>query len=479
MKVRRWLSVLATIAAGASLIAVSNAPASAQSMAERLAQKAKERLEAKADQAGDALLNKLEGVVNCVVGDAECIAKAKTAGKTVKTHASQDDVDAANAANAEAIAAAKAEKADKAASAPAAALETVKPTTEPRQQGGAQGAPVAAAIDSEIWANFDFVPGERVLFAEDFSRDRVGNFPQRLELVNGNMEVVEWRSTRWLRASSSSIVVIPLPEKLGTRFTMELDATIPWDGMGIYSAAAADKLGPHPDARGSATVYLSGTTAGVTRSNSVDGSLVDPRTLFTDMFPNEAEGISRLFHIRMEADGRYVKVYMDEKRVANIPNADFGRADKIIIETEGPQSDAKENAFPLIGNISINAGGKKLYDALLADGRVSTQGILFDVGSDRIRGESTPTLKQIGDMLAEHPELKLAVEGHTDNTGTAAANQTLSQKRAQAIVAYLTTTFKVSADRLTPKGMGQTKPVKPNDTVEGRQANRRVELVKI
>ena len=471
MTARRLLSLLATIAASGTLTAVLSSSAPAQSMAERLAQKARERLETKADQAADAVLAKLENTVNCLVGDAECVAKAKKAGKTVKTQKTQDELDAANAADAEAIAAAKA---DKAAQAPAAAVAPA--SAAPSPQGGP---PVQVAIDSKIWANFDFVPGERVLFAEDFTRDRVGNFPQRLELVNGNMEVVEWRSTRWLRASSAGIVMIPLPEKLGTRFTIEFDATIPWDGLGIYSAAAADKLGPRPDTRGSATVHLSGTTAGVIRANSSEGSLVDPRTLFADMFPNESEGISRVFHMRMEADGRYIKVYLDEKRIANIPNADFGRADKIIIETEGPQGDAKENAFPLIGNISINAGGKKLYDALLADGRVSTQGILFDVGSDRIRGESTPTLKQIGDMLAEHPELKLAVEGHTDNTGTAAANQTLSQKRAQAIVAYLTTTFKVSADRLTPKGMGQTKPVKPNDTPEGRQANRRVELVKI
>jgi OOP family OmpA-OmpF porin len=221
-------------------------------------------------------------------------------------------------------------------------------------------------------------------------------------------------------------------------------------------------------------VHLSGTLAGVARANSAEGSLLDPRPLFADMHEGDVHYLSRVFRIRMEADGRYVKVYMDEKRIANIPNADFGRANKIFFEYETPTADA----YPLIGNISVNAGGKKLYDALLADGRVSTQGILFDIGSDRIRGESTPTLKQIGDMLTEHPDLKLAVEGHTDNTGTPASNLTLSQKRAQAIVNYLTTTFSVSASRLTPEGMGQTKPVKPNDTVEGRQANRRVELVK-
>ena len=119
-----------------------------------------------------------------------------------------------------------------------------------------------------------------------------------------------------------------------------------------------------------------------------------------------------------------------------------------------------------------------MYDAIRSEGRVATQGIFFDTGSDRIRPESTPTLREIGDMLKEHADLKLVVEGHTDNTGNAAANQSLSEKRAQAIVAYLKSSGGVAADRLQAKGLGQTRPASTNDTVEGRQQNRRVELVK-
>jgi outer membrane protein OmpA-like peptidoglycan-associated protein len=445
----------------AIVLALTVAPgAAAQSVADRLKAKAQQRLDSKADQPADRELEEFDGAFACVVGDKECPKRAKAKGRKVVLTDSSGTV------------------------LPAARQPADSPARQAREEAAPdkadQPAAEAAATPVQLpgqgaWANFDFVPGERVIFSEDFSRDRVGNFPQRLELVTGNMEVVEWKSRRWLRVSSAGAVTIPLPEKLGTRFTMEFDATIPWGGFGFYSAAEADKLGPLPVDRPSATVHLSGTLAGVTRPNSSEGALLDPRTLFADMFPGDESGVSRVFHIRMEADGRYVKVYMDEKRIANIPNADFGRANKIIFEYLEPS----EDKFPLISNISVNAGGKKLYDALLADGRVSTQGILFDVGSDRIRGESTPTLKQIGDMLVEHPELKLAVEGHTDNTGAAAANQTLSAKRAQAIVTYLTSTFHVAAERLTPRGMGQTKPVKPNDTPEGRQANRRVELVKM
>lgn len=437
-----------------------------QGIGERLKAKVQQKVDDKIDQQADKVLDEFDGALACVVGDKECPKRAKAKGKKVVLTDSAGTV---------------LPPTRQPADSPARTLPAASRATDP-VTAEASSAPVPAAQSpgaggrpgEGAWANFDFVPGERVLFAEDFARDRVGNFPQRLELVSGNMEVVEWKGARWLRVASAGIFAIPLPEKLGTRFTMEFDATIPWDGLGLYSAAAADKLGVHPYDRASATVHLSGTLAGVARANSTEGSLLDPRAMFDDMFVGDTHDVSRVFHVRMEADGRYVKVYLDEKRIANIPNADFGRADKLIFEYETPAGDG----FPLIGNVSVNAGGKKLYDALLADGRVSTQGILFDVGSDRIRGESTPTLKQIGDMLTEHPELKLTVEGHTDNTGTAAANLALSQRRAQAIVAYLATTFKVAAGRLTPRGLGQTKPVQPNDTPEGRQANRRVELVK-
>ena len=81
----------------------------------------------------------------------------------------------------------------------------------------------------------------------------------------------------------------------------------------------------------------------------------------------------------------------------------------------------------LFGNFRIAAGGKKLYDAIAAPGRVATQGIYFDTGSDRIRPESSRTLKEIGAMLKEHPDLKLAIEGHTDNVGFARRSSTATK----------------------------------------------------
>ena len=176
---------------------------------------------------------------------------------------------------------------------------------------------------------------------------------------------------------------------------------------------------------------------------------------------------------RVMVDGRYVKAYVNEQRVANVPNLDYTRGDKVLFYCDGTAE-----APVLVRNIRLASGGRKLYDALEESGRVATQGIFFDVGSDRIRPESTPTLKEIGEMLNEHPSLKLLIEGHTDNTGVAVTNLALSQQRADAVRAHLIATYGGAAGRLSAKGMGQTVPKGANTTPEGRQQNRRVELVK-
>lgn len=81
-------------------------------------------------------------------------------------------------------------------------------------------------------------------------------------------------------------------------------------------------------------------------------------------------------------------------------------------------------------------------------------------------------------MLTEHASLRLLIEGHTDNTGVAASNLALSQKRAEAVRALLTTSYGIDPSRLSANGLGQTVPAAPNTTPEGRQQNRRVELVR-
>jgi outer membrane protein OmpA-like peptidoglycan-associated protein len=120
----------------------------------------------------------------------------------------------------------------------------------------------------------------------------------------------------------------------------------------------------------------------------------------------------------------------------------------------------------------------ELADALRAKGSVALHGILFDTGKATIRPESAVVLAQVGDLLKSDAALRLEIAGHTDNVGTKASNQKLSEDRAAAVKAYLVKTFAIAADRLTTAGFGDSKPVADNATEGGRAQNRRVELVK-
>jgi len=126
----------------------------------------------------------------------------------------------------------------------------------------------------------------------------------------------------------------------------------------------------------------------------------------------------------------------------------------------------------------VTADASSLNDELNKSGHVAVYGIHFATGQAVILPDSEAILQQIVKLLQNNPGLKLRVEGHTDNQGNAAANQTLSEKRAQAVVAWLSG-HGVAAARLAAKGFGASKPVADNANDDGRAKNRRVELAKM
>lgn len=398
--------VLILLAGGAN-------PAAAQGLGERLKRRAKEKLEQRveqrAEQGMDRALDKAENAVSCAVTDSKCIQEAEKAGK---------------------------------------------PVVVTDEQGNVVGHGASAALKpgEGAWANFDFVPGDRVLFVDDFTNDRVGNFPRRLEFRAGSMQVVEWHGRRWLSDAGGGEFYINLPEVLPERFTIEFD--LAGGGNAMEMSWGENDEG---------VLYLDDWVAWARAGE------VEPRGEYK---LNTEEQPAR---IRIAVDGDYLKLYANEHRALNAPNLRMGRSNRIRVFMNGWSADQPR----MIADLRIMAGGQELYDALMANGRVATQGIYFDTGSDRLRPESTPTLEEIAGMLKAHPDLRIRIEGHTDSTGNPQSNMVLSEKRAAAVKAYLETKHKIDGNRMEIQGFGDTKPVSDNSTPEGRQANRRVELVKL
>jgi OmpA-OmpF porin, OOP family len=114
---------------------------------------------------------------------------------------------------------------------------------------------------------------------------------------------------------------------------------------------------------------------------------------------------------------------------------------------------------------------------LMNTGGITTSKIVFASGSAEIDLEHSGVLEEIGETLSHWPELKMEIIGHTDDTGSAAFNQALSQKRAQAVLDHLTANYpEANTAQYLAVGKGEADPIADNKTVEGRQANRRVEF---
>lgn len=141
------------------------------------------------------------------------------------------------------------------------------------------------------------------------------------------------------------------------------------------------------------------------------------------------------------------------------PLTGFGAAiDNVIVRTSGPAN-----------SIEVRETEKEIQVLLGSE-------ILFDTGQYSLKSAATEALQKLAELVKRYPDLPILIEGHTDSVGQPQANQTLSENRAGSVKTWLVSNAGIPAGRITTKGFGQTSPVATNDTDEGRQKNRRVEI---
>lgn len=349
--------------------------------------------------------------------------------------------------------------------------DSARTAAAPGAASAAPAAGTAAKADPRVWENYDFVPGSRVIFFTDFSDDKVGNFPRRLKHQGGSVDVVERDGVKMTRFTSRSEFLIPVGKQLPQRFTLEIDVIAPPEpccGQEVISFEGGATLD-----RGEGSANILWTPAGTAILGSGQNMGNSPVKIPESMQPAL---MGQVAHVRVLMDSGYFKMYTNERRLYNIPELAFKRDSVIRVLVTGSE---EPNLAVYITSIRVaESEVDVLWDALAAKGRWVTQGILFATGKAELRPESRPVLKEIAGTMKQHDDLKLLIEGHTDNVGSAASNLALSDARAAAVKAALVGEFGIAADRLTTKGLGDTKPAVPNTTSEGRAQNRRVELVK-
>ncbi len=332
----------------------------------------------------------------------------------------------------------------------------------------------------KVYTKFDFIPGDKMIFFDDFSDTDVGEFPRKWTLegpkpgANNTVDVVEYQGKRFLRSvpggkgQPSATQYIRLDQKgdFPEKFTIEFDAVLAAVKEGsvydlIYRVllVPVDKKVDVFKWYGPNTIFISGK----------DNSSANTKTTVQ---LND----SKVHHVAVSVNGTFVKAYIDNQRVINDPDGIKRPLKQIGLQMLTPNNFPTEKL--LFTNFRLAAGGKGVKSALDTDGKIITHGILFDTGKATLKAESLPTLKMILGLLNEDQELKFSIEGHTDNQGGKEMNQPLSERRAEAVKNWLEGKG-IEPSRLKTGGFGDSKPIDSNNNMEGRANNRRVEFVKL
>lgn len=348
-----------------------------------------------------------------------------------------------------------------------AAIEAV--LNSGRQQ---EGSPLKA------YSKFDFVPGEKVLYYDDFERVAIGDFPAEYNTdASGEVMTVAGKPGKWLGLNANGSF---LPEPLGAlpeNFTLEMNVGILGDpsnnmsGLGFNFNTEKENLLKYRFVSGSFVTLHPGAGSA---SMSVSQAEGDDLTNDFKMPQWSVEG-ERFARISMWRQKGRLRVYVNESKLMDIP--------RFFNSTKPYQLSFFRDFFNdcnlLITDIRFAAALPDTRSKLLTEGRFSTTGILFDFQKSSIRPESYQVLKNIAATLLENPTVRVSIVGHTSNDGDAAANLLLSKQRAAAVKQALVTEFGIAADRLQTDGKGGTEPADKGMTAEAKANNRRVEFIKL
>jgi OOP family OmpA-OmpF porin len=172
----------------------------------------------------------------------------------------------------------------------------------------------------------------------------------------------------------------------------------------------------------------------------------------------------------LDADKDGVPDYLDK-----CPDTPAG----VAVDKDGCPLDSDKDGVPdyLDKCPDTPAGSVVEKDGCIHEKITITLNVEFDYKKAVVKEKYNDEIKKVADFLKEFPDKTATIEGHTDNIASDDYNQKLSEERANAIRQYLIEKFGIEESRLTAVGYGETKPIADNDTEEGRQKNRRVEVV--
>ena len=213
---------------------------------------------------------------------------------------------------------------------------------------------------------------------------------------------------------------------------------------------------------------------GVTIRNKVNNKRVIYSTVQADL----RDEVLNQPHISIAVNKQRLRMWVNQKKYVDVPRlVSPDRKLKYVKFHLNGTKDGKDQIF--IKNLKIAEGGVDLRRKLMTEGQISTNGILFDSGSAKIKQQSYGIIRQISQVLLQDEAMRLTIIGHTDSDGSDEANLKLSKDRAASVKDALVNVYKISSDRLETDGKGESEPVDDNSTADGKAQNRRVVFKRI
>lgn len=345
---------------------------------------------------------------------------------------------------------------------------------EEAETGGPEKEISSVSTVTDEYQNYDFVPGDRIIFQPDLREEADAELPARFIVLRGNAEIQTYEGEKILHLDKGGYVTLaPLMEKenqyLPEQFTVEFD--LMWENpKEVFESFNQLKIfffKPEDSNPYGYGLYEFGILDNTRTAFSAQGT---SQTVVSEAVKTRLNTNGQWHHVALYVRQNIGKAYIGGTRVQATNNLPRG-AGKLILQSDGRYGYK-------IKNFRIAGGGDDKYQKIVTDGGFVTHGIMFDVNQAAIKPESTGALKEIVKLMQEHGDLKFEIRGHTDSDGSTEVNQKLSEARAEAVREKLVS-LGIEPDRLTAKGMGAAQPIDRNDNPEGKANNRRVEFVKI
>ena len=329
------------------------------------------------------------------------------------------------------------------------------------------------------YSKYDFVPGDKVLYFEDFSQDAIGDFPA-LWTTNGGGEVktVNIAPGHWFHMNKEDAVYcytkqIQFPEN----FIMEFDIIPDGDFANGYAltfyedpenAELTDDL--YPGKKGVHISFEEGRWYTKGYDNSLDvGGWIEGESSTNPVV------LQQVNHVIIWVQNRRLRIYHQGAKAFDMPTNIHAGSKFNRLRFSGWST----HSTPYVTNLKITTAAPDTRSKLITEGKLVCYGIYFDVNKDVVKAESFGTLNDIAKTLKENPTVKIKIIGYTDSDGDDAKNLDLSKRRAAAVKNALATEFGIDGGRIQTDGKGESEPISPNTTTEGKAKNRRVEFIKI